>query len=125
MNVPARTNLFIPLAGITLSQASYYRDIANIYALWNKHLLSRAQSFLSENAGISNSSTAFIFSARSVINEVLDHPGVFGLRNNDGGASERRTTDTGGRSNIWEDHIHMSPEVHTILAERIVEALEL
>ena len=62
-----------------------------------------------------------------MINEILDHPEVFKLKNNDqmaqfNGYRKNKKGKAPALADIWQDQLHLTPEVHTILAERLVEA---
>ncbi|OBZ65668.1 hypothetical protein A0H81_14364 [Grifola frondosa] len=85
-------------------------DLSKRYKTWNELLQSRAKIFASDSAQIS----VFLFSAYEVVSAVLDDPEKFGFQEDD-------VTEQGGA--IWMDDLHMTSEVHAIVAERIEVAL--
>ena len=72
--------------------------------------MTRAKSFTSEYKHVS----LFLFSSYQVLSSVLDHPEEYGFQEDD-------VSQEGG--GIWADDLHLSSEVHAILAERLEHAL--
>lgn len=58
--------------------------------------------------------TVFVFSSHQVLNEVLDEPVDFDF------SEEDPETEGAG---IWADDLHVTPAVHAILAERLLDTL--
>lgn len=77
---------------------------------WNDSLRLRVAEFADETPHAS----VFLFSTHAVVSAVLDDPGAYGLRSDD-------VARAGGQ--IWEDELHLTTELHKVLAERLVGAL--
>ncbi|KAI0770380.1 hypothetical protein C8Q74DRAFT_1218730 [Fomes fomentarius] len=79
---------------------------------WNELLLAQASEF-----GTSyEEATMLLFSSYNVLEEVLDDPAEFDF-------DEEDTTAEGGT--IWEDDLHLTADMHDILAERLLASLSL
>ncbi|KAI0328323.1 hypothetical protein GY45DRAFT_1326452 [Cubamyces sp. BRFM 1775] len=77
---------------------------------WNELLQAQITEF-----GISSKeATTLLFSSHQVLTDVLDDPSEY-----DFGEDDPETE--GGR--IWADYLHMTAEVHDILAERLLKSL--
>ena len=77
---------------------------------WNGLLRSHAEEF----AKGSEKATVFVFSSHRVLTEVLDEPLDFDFTEGD------PETDGAG---IWKDDLHLTPAVHAILAELLLDSL--
>ena len=77
---------------------------------WNELLIGQANDF----AKGSDKATVFVFSSHRVLTEVLDKPVDFDF------AEEDAETECVG---IWADDLHVTPAVHAILAERLLDSL--
>ena len=76
---------------------------------WNDLLRAKTEEF-----GTSTSeSTVLLFSSHRTLSEVLDDPTKFDLGEDD--------PDTEG-SGIWVDDLHLTEDVHAMLAERMAES---
>lgn len=79
-------------------------------ATWNESLQRRVEEFAAETPRAS----VFLFSANAVLSAVLDDPEEYDFTFEDvemeGGA-------------IWEDELHPTSEVHSVLADRLLRAL--
>jgi phospholipase/lecithinase/hemolysin len=80
------------------------------YTAWNELLQSHVRKFASDSGHVS----VFLFSAYQVVSAVLDDPEEFGFAEDD-------VSEQGGA--IWMDDMHITSEVHAIIAERIKVAL--
>jgi phospholipase/lecithinase/hemolysin len=80
------------------------------YTTWNELLHYHVKNFASDSGNVS----VFLFSAHQVVSAVLDDPEEFGFAEDD-------VSEQGGA--IWMDEMHMTSEVHAIIAERIEVAL--
>jgi lysophospholipase L1-like esterase len=85
-------------------------DIKERVETWNELLRSQAKDF----AEGSEKATIFVFSSHRVLTEVLDEPLDFDF------VEEDPETEGG---NIWTDDLHLTPAVHAILAERLLDSL--
>lgn len=85
-------------------------DIAGRYERWNELLLSNAE----ELASSSENATILVFSSHRLFSELLNGPGNYGFDEDD-------VTEAGGK--IWEDQLHLTSDVHGILAQQLKEAL--
>ncbi|TDL18023.1 hypothetical protein BD410DRAFT_901086 [Rickenella mellea] len=85
-------------------------NIAERYEKWNEDLKAYAKDFAEE----SPQATVFLFSSHAVVTEILDDPDDFDFQEDD--------VDREGGA-IWIDQLHLSSEVHSILAERLKKAL--
>lgn len=56
----------------------------------------------------------FLFSAHRLLSKILDDPANFDF-------DEEDVDEAGG--GIWEDHVHVTPAVHGLLAERLQRVL--
>jgi phospholipase/lecithinase/hemolysin len=126
-----------------MSKRSHPKDIGLLFIAWNDALLSCAKSF----AESAPDAAILVFSSRRIITEILDDPQEFGLFNNSGiepplsrsstgysfvdqligriGGSWSIPSNSNSNINICEDNLHLSREVHTILAQVIASALAL
>ena len=77
---------------------------------WNELLIGQANDF----AKGSDKATVFVFSSHRVLTEVLGKPVDFDF------AEEDAETECAG---IWADDLHVTPAVHAILAERLLDSL--
>lgn len=84
--------------------------LKDLVAAWNAHLNSHCTSF----ALSTPQATILLFSAHTVISNILDEPEDYGFRDED-------VTEEGGK--IWSDELHLTGEVHKVLADKIVRAL--
>ncbi|KZV76033.1 carbohydrate esterase family 16 protein [Peniophora sp. CONT] len=110
----ARNFVFLDVAPmdrtpIAIATASEKRMIERTTA-WNDALENRVQELATETPRAS----VFLFSANAVLSAVLDDPEEYDFTSDDvemeGGA-------------IWEDELHPTSEVHSILADRLLQAL--
>ena len=85
-------------------------DIKERVETWNKLLRIQAKDF----AEGSEKATIFVFSSHRVLTEVLDEPLDFDFVEED--------LETEGGS-IWTDDLHLTPAVHAILADRLLDSL--
>jgi hypothetical protein len=79
---------------------------------WNASLKARLSAFAEETPN----ATVLLFSSHKVVLDVLDDPTEYDFTEDD-------TSEDSGA--IWEDDIHLQPEVHTILADRLVSVLQV
>ena len=77
---------------------------------WNESLRTRVGEFADETPHAS----VFLFSTHAVISALLDNPDDYSFQSED-------VTQDGGR--IWEDELHLTTEVHAIIAEQLVHGL--
>jgi len=77
---------------------------------WNVLLKSQAEDF----AKSSEKATVFVFSLHQVLTEVFDEPLDFYFAEDD--------PEIEG-AGIWTDDLHLTPAVHTIFAERLLDSL--
>ena len=77
---------------------------------WNNCLRARAIEFGTS----SKEATVFLFSSNEALTEVLDDPTEFDLSEDD--------PDTEGGS-FWEDDLHLTSDIHGILAERLLSSV--
>jgi len=77
---------------------------------WNELLIGQANDFTRG----SNKATVFVFSSHQVLTEVLDEPLDFDFTEED--------AETEG-AGIWADDSHLTPSVHAIFAERMLDSL--
>lgn len=85
-------------------------DITGCYERWNELLLSSAE----ELASSTTNATILVFSSHRLLSEVLNGPKDYGFNEDD-------VTEAGGK--IWEDQLHLTSDVHEILAQQLKEAL--
>ena len=77
---------------------------------WNSALQAQTAEFGSSSA----EATVLLFSPHRVLTDVLDDPLEYDF-------SEGDPSDEGGR--IWADDLHLTSEVHDLLAERLLAAV--
>ena len=77
---------------------------------WNELLLTQATEFGTS----STEATVLLFSSHQVLSEVLDAPAEFDFGEDD------PTTEGGG---IWADDLHLTADVHDVLAERLLSSV--
>ena len=85
-------------------------DIEERVKTWNENL----QAQMTEFGTSSKEATTLLFSAHQVLSEVLDDPSEFDFGEDD------PETEGGG---IWEDDLHLTEDVHDVLAERLITVL--
>ncbi|KZT01321.1 carbohydrate esterase family 16 protein [Laetiporus sulphureus 93-53] len=85
-------------------------DISKQYLMWNELLNERARLFAQE----SKNASVFLFSANAVISAILDAPDEYGFEEED-------IFEEGGP--IWLDDMHLTSDVHAIIAEKLEKAL--
>lgn len=85
-------------------------DIKERVETWNVLLRNQAEEF----AKGSEKATVFVFSSHQVLTDVLDEPLDFDFAEDD--------AETGG-GGIWIDDLHLTPAVHVILAEHLLNSL--
>ena len=77
---------------------------------WNSLLRSRAVEFASSG----DETSVFVFSSHKVLTEILDNPTKHNFEGKD------VTLEGGG---IWVDRLHLTAEVHAIIAKRFLNSL--
>ncbi|KAI0710089.1 hypothetical protein C8Q76DRAFT_624757 [Earliella scabrosa] len=77
---------------------------------WNELLHTQATEFGTS----STEATVLLFSSHQVLSEVLDDPAEFDFGEDD------PTTEGGG---IWADDLHLTADVHDVLAERLLSSV--
>ncbi|KAI0755088.1 hypothetical protein C8Q80DRAFT_409820 [Daedaleopsis nitida] len=87
-------------------------EIAERGKTWNELLRAQATEFGTS----SKEATVLVFSAHYVLSEVLDDPTEFDFSEDD------PTTEKGG---IWADDLHLTADVHDVLAERLLASVRL
>lgn len=87
-----------------------HAELSERYRHWNEALQSRSKDFTSENKRVS----LFLFSSYRVVSSILDDPEEYGFQSDD-------VSQEGG--GIWADELHLTSDVHAILAERLEKAL--
>ena len=85
-------------------------DIKERVEIWNALLRSKAEEFAKDY----EKATVFVFSSHQVLGEVLEEPLDFDFAEEDPGI---------GGAGIWIDDLHLTPAVHAILAERLLDSL--
>lgn len=85
-------------------------DLGARYTTWNTLLRHRAEAFAAD----SPQASLFLFSSYKVVTSILDDPEEYDF-------SEDDVDDVGA---IWLDELHLSSEVHQVIAEELVEAFE-
>jgi phospholipase/lecithinase/hemolysin len=80
------------------------------YDTWNALLRSHLLSFISSTPGVN----VFLFSLHHSISQILDAPSAFGFTKDDVALCD---------GPIWEDHLHLTVEVHAIIADEVIQAL--
>ena len=76
---------------------------------WNELLKTQATDF-----GANSKATVVVFSVHQVLKEILEDPTEYDFDEDD------PLTEGGG---IWEDDLHLTAEVHEIIAERLLESV--
>jgi phospholipase/lecithinase/hemolysin len=76
---------------------------------WNDLLQERVSDLGAESTPV----TVFLFSTHSILTKILDEPADFDFGPDD-------PTIEGG--DIWADGLHLTEEVHTIFAERLLSS---
>lgn len=102
-------------------------DISDRYTTWNRYLLEQGKAFAKETPR----ATLSILSSHRILTEVLDTPARFGF--NDPSSNPELGDESGDRriapedmsGDIWGDPIHLTAEVHTIIAKHVLRALWL
>jgi hypothetical protein len=87
-----------------------YEDDREQVEAWNVLLRNQAEDF----AKSSEETTVFVFSSHQVLTEVLEEPLYFNFTGDD--------PETKG-AGIWVDGLHLTPAVHAIFAERLLDSL--
>lgn len=77
---------------------------------WNDLLKAQAAEFSTS----SKEATLFLFSSCQVVTEVLEDPAEFDFGEDD------PTTEGGG---IWQDDLHLTSDMHSVLAEKLFASL--
>ncbi|KAI0792720.1 hypothetical protein C8Q75DRAFT_578347 [Abortiporus biennis] len=85
-------------------------DLANQISTWNTHLKDLTTKFVEE----STLASLFLFSTNQVVTEILDNPTTYDFQEDD-------VDQEGG--GIWMDELHFTSEVHTIIADKLHQAL--
>lgn len=85
-------------------------EIGERIRTWNKLLVDHANDFVTGG----NEGTIFVFSSHQFLTEILDKPLDFDFTGED-------TEKEGGK--IWLDELHLTPAVHSILADRLLDSL--
>ena len=85
-------------------------DIRERVKTWNALLRSQAKDFARGGEQV----TVFVFSFHQVLAEVLDEPLDFDFAEDD--------PEIEG-AGIWMDDLHLTPEIHAIFAERLLDSL--
>jgi hypothetical protein len=80
------------------------------YDTWNALLRARLLGFISSTPSVN----VFLFSLHHTISQILDVPGAFGFTRDDVALYD---------GPIWEDHLHLTVEVHAVIADEIIHAL--
>lgn len=106
--VRSKNSGFLPFKTARTSRA----DIAGRYERWNELLLSNAE----ELASSSENATILLFSSHRLLSEILNGPSDYGFDEDD-------VIEAGEK--IWEDQLHLTSDVHEILAQQLEEALLL
>lgn len=116
VKIGARNFLLIDVPPINRSPAAINADftseIEERVTTWNDLLQSQASEF---HAG-SESASMFIFSSHRTLVDVFDDPTAHGFEESD-------STEEGG--GIWEDELHLTADMHRVLAERLLTSLRL
>ena len=79
---------------------------------WNELLIAQANDF----AKGSDKAMVFVFSSHQVLTGILDEPLAFDF------AKEDAEMEGAG---IWADDLHVTPAVHAIFAERLLDSLNI
>lgn len=79
---------------------------------WNQELRTQAQGFGRE----ASQANVTFFSSNRILSKVLDQPEEYDF-------SETDVTDENGA--IWVDELHLSEDVHRILAEEVVRGTNI
>ena len=77
---------------------------------WNESLRRRVEEFADETPHAS----VFLFSTHAAISAILDNPEEYDFQPDD-------VTQEGG--GIWDDELHLTTEVHAIIAGQLVHGL--
>lgn len=84
--------------------------LTDLVGRWNEHLHSHCKAFSKSTPQASIS----VFSAHSVISDILDNPEEYDFTEEDA---------TEANINIWSDELHLTIEVHKVLAKKITSSL--
>ncbi|KAF8322039.1 hypothetical protein DL93DRAFT_2162890 [Clavulina sp. PMI_390] len=109
-------------------------DFGPRYQAWNEKMLEKARAFADETPR----ATLAVLSSHAIISALLDNPEAYGLRI-DAEADEEEYLDedyhseegsshssrSSGLLEFWEDELHVSQAVHSILAHSFASALPL
>ena len=103
---PPKPQLTLRLAADSGSTGDFMERVET----WNALLSSQAEEFAKDG----EKATVFVFSFHRVLTEVLDEPLNFDFAEDD--------PEIGG-AGIWLDDLHLTPAVHAIFAERLLDSL--
>ena len=84
--------------------------LAEVVKKWNEHLHSCCKAF----AESTPQASVATFSAHAVISDILDNPEEYDFTEDD-------VIEAG--SNMWSDELHLTAEVHNVLAEKVINSL--
>ena len=104
------SHLIVFRSNFEATNAGMSEEIDERVKTWNELLRGQIAEFSTS----SQEATTFLFSSHQVLSDVMDNPDKYDLAEDD--------PETGG-GEIWEDDLHLTVEVHEILADCLLRAL--